>query len=57
MHSITDNSESSPNSALNIAPSTEPLNLMTKGLDRLVHSFKLKNNRGEFPSVYSLPQA
>ncbi|PKF62306.1 methyl-accepting chemotaxis protein [Psychromonas sp. psych-6C06] len=41
VHSISDSSEESANSAANIATSSESLSLMAKDLDRLVRSFKL----------------
>lgn len=41
VHSISDSSDSSANSAINIATSSESLSLMAKDLDVLVKSFKL----------------
>ena len=41
VHSISDSSENSANSAVNIASSSESLSLMVKELDKLVQSFKL----------------
>ncbi|WP_245542304.1 methyl-accepting chemotaxis protein [Psychromonas hadalis] len=41
VHAISDSSDSSANSAVNIATSSESLSLMAKDLDKLVKSFKL----------------